>query len=59
MVLPRAWDTSAYLDLDKAVTISDAAVAFANQNKRLEIGYYSQYCKDFPLLPKYIYDPRQ
>ena len=48
MVLPRSWDTTALTDLDKAVAISQAAQAFANQNKGTETGYYAQYCKNYP-----------
>jgi hypothetical protein len=50
MVLPRSWDTYSLTDLDKAVAISQAAQAFAEKNKDSELGYYAQYCGDYPPL---------
>ena len=44
MVLPRAWSNSVNLNLDEAVKVSEQATAFAQENYRVEMGWYEQYC---------------
>ncbi len=48
MVLPRYWDTNAISEMDRAVKVSEAAKAFAEQNKGIELSYYGQYCGGYP-----------
>ena len=47
LVLPRSWDTYALTDLDKAVTISQAAQAYGETYKESELTYYAQYCGNY------------
>jgi len=51
MTLPRIWDTDARSHLDAIRTIGDAAAAYAQQNKAVEMQYYSIVCapKDGPI----------
>jgi Polysaccharide deacetylase len=51
MTLPRIWDTDARSHLDAIRTIGDAAVAYAQQNKAVELQYYNIVCaaKDGPI----------
>lgn len=44
MVLPRAWDSAANLNLDQAVQISQQAEEFATQNFPVEAEWYGTYC---------------
>jgi hypothetical protein len=44
MVLPRYWDTDALNHLDDIVNISQAAAAYAEQNKATELEYYDVVC---------------
>ncbi|HVP21968.1 MAG TPA: polysaccharide deacetylase family protein [Anaerolineaceae bacterium] len=50
LVLPRYWSPYAVANLDDALKISDAARAFANQNREPELNYYGKYCKGYPEL---------
>ena len=50
MVLPRIWSTTATIDLEKAVEISTQAVAFAENNKKLEYLWYENNCSGYPPL---------
>ena len=51
MVLPRYWDTDAYQHIGAVEAISDAAAAYAQQNKTVEMQYYNIVCaaKDGPI----------
>ena len=51
MTLPRIWDTDARSHLDAIRTIGDAAAAYAQQNKAVEMQYYNIVCapKDGPI----------
>jgi len=51
MTLPRIWDTDARSHLDAIRTIGDAAAAYAQQNKAVELQYYNIVCaaKDGPI----------
>jgi hypothetical protein len=44
MVLPRYWDTDATLHIPQVVQISQAAAAYAVQNKSTELEYYDSVC---------------
>jgi peptidoglycan/xylan/chitin deacetylase (PgdA/CDA1 family) len=44
MTLPRIWDTDARSHLDAIRTIGDAALAYAQQNKAIELQYYNIVC---------------
>jgi hypothetical protein len=44
MTLPRIWDTDARSHLDAIRSIGDAAAAYAQQNKAIELQYYSIVC---------------
>jgi peptidoglycan/xylan/chitin deacetylase (PgdA/CDA1 family) len=44
MTLPRYWDTDARAHLDTVRNISDAAAAYAEQNKATELEYYDIVC---------------
>ena len=44
MVLPRVWSSAVNFNLDEAVTVSEQARAFAEQNYPAEAGWYSTYC---------------
>ena len=50
LVLPRYWDTTAIAAIDEALKVSQAAQAFYNQQRPLELAYYRQYCSSFPPL---------
>jgi hypothetical protein len=45
MVLPRAWDSAASVNLDQAVLISQQAADFAAQNYPIEAAWYRMYCR--------------
>ncbi len=51
MTLPRIWDTDAQQHLGTFVAISNAAAAYAQQNKAVEMEYYNIVCapKDGPI----------
>jgi hypothetical protein len=51
MTLPRIWDTDAQQHLGTFAAISDAATAYAQQNKTVELQYYNMICapKDGPI----------
>lgn len=44
MVLPRAWSSSANVNLDEAVKVADQAIAYAQENRQAEMAYYQEYC---------------
>lgn len=44
MVLPRYWGTTAYVNLDAAVAIAEAAQAFATAQREQELAWYRQNC---------------
>jgi len=44
MVLPRYWDTDAIIHLDDVIRMSQAATAYAGQNKATELEYYDIVC---------------
>jgi peptidoglycan/xylan/chitin deacetylase (PgdA/CDA1 family) len=44
MVLPRAWSSSANVNLDEAVKISDQTASFAQQNFTVEAEWFRIYC---------------
>ncbi len=44
MVLPRAWSTAAYVNLDEAVAISNQYIAFSASRKIQELLYYYTQC---------------
>jgi hypothetical protein len=44
MTLPRYWDTDARAHLDTVRNISEAAAAYAEQNKAVELEYYDIMC---------------
>ena len=45
LVLPRYWDTDALYHLDTVRQISKDAIAYAEQGKEAEIGYYNIVCQ--------------
>jgi hypothetical protein len=51
MTLPRTWDTDAQQHLGRFGAIGDAAAAYAQQNKAVEMQYYNIVCapKDGPI----------
>ncbi len=44
MVIPRYWDTDARAHLDEVRQMSNAAMAYAQQNKATEVEYYNIVC---------------
>ncbi len=44
MLLPRYWDTAAFVNLEQAAEIGDAAQEFAKENYDAEAGWYRQNC---------------
>jgi hypothetical protein len=44
MLLPRYWDTDAIIHLEEVIRISQAAAAYADQNKAGELEYYDIVC---------------
>ncbi|PKN87331.1 MAG: hypothetical protein CVU46_04805 [Chloroflexi bacterium HGW-Chloroflexi-8] len=48
MLLPRYWSTTAYINLDEAVTISNQAIIFAEQNQKMEFNWYQYFCQGYP-----------
>ncbi len=51
MVLPRYWGTTAYVNLDAAVAIAEAAQAFAAAQREQELAWYRQNCSAEDPLP--------
>lgn len=51
MVLPRAWSTNAANNLYEAAAMGDAAYAFAQKNRDLEMDWYNHYCTSYPAIP--------
>lgn len=51
MVLPRYWGTTAYVNLDAAVAIAEAARAFAAAQRAQELAWYRQHCAAADALP--------
>lgn len=50
LVLPRYWSTTAYLNLDDALEISNQARDFAEQNRAEEYQWYQSFCGDISKL---------
>jgi peptidoglycan/xylan/chitin deacetylase (PgdA/CDA1 family) len=50
MVLPRYWSTAAYINLDEAAALGDAAQAYAVEHRADELDWYARYCPTYPPL---------
>jgi len=48
MLLPRYWSTTAYINLDEAVEISNQAKNFSEQNQAKELNLYQFFCQGYP-----------
>lgn len=51
LLLPRAWSPAAWVNLDQAVQISEAAKADSNAARSVEIDWYKKNCPSFPPIP--------
>lgn len=47
LVLPRFWSSSATINLENAIEISELAQKFAEENKKKEELWFQNYCSDF------------
>jgi hypothetical protein len=48
MLLPRYWSSSAYINLDDALTISKQSQLFAEENQETELKWYTSFCQGYP-----------
>jgi len=58
MLLPRYWSTTAYINLDEAVEISNQAKIFSEQNQEVELNWYKYFCQGYPQFQT-IFDQRE